>query len=458
MSDGVRRRLVRGFGANAFGNVVTIVIQLVTVPVLLQSWGTRIYGEWLVLIAVAAFLAMSDWGFENTAGNEMTSALARSERDTAVSIFQSVSAMVALASAVLLVLSSAVAMLLPFEKWFELRAIPPRALVLITVALVAHVAVLLQGGVIRAAFRATGDYAVGVMLSHIARIADAGVVVASALLGGSPLHAALLMLIARILVTLFSWRQLSGRNPWVRFGFRHATLVTMRRMLPGAMSMMAFPLGYATSLHGMVAAVGLVLGPAAVVAFATFRTLSRLVYQLGGVVSNAVWPEISFAFGSKDSTMVRELHRRACQVVVWLVVPAGVALALSGRVLLTVWTGGSVPYVRPLFYILLAVAVIEAIWTASAVALLGVGKHHGIARAYLVGAAFSVALAIVVMPRFGVTGAAAALLVVAIVFAPYVLEKSLTLTGDTLPRFLRVVLRPPSLPGLLRKRPLAESV
>lgn len=456
--EGIRRRLVRGLGANAFGNVVTIAIQLVTVPVLLQTWGTRVYGEWLVLVALAAFLAMSDWGFENTAGNEMIASLSVSDSDSAVEIFQSTSVLVALASAVFLVVSTGVALVFPFHEWFELRALSVRQVVLTILFLLLHVAVLLQAGVIRAAHRAAGDYAIGAMHGHVARIADATAVVGTALLGGTPLQAAVAMLFSRATVTVFSGYQLRHRNSWVRFGFAHARSVTIRRLLPGVTAMMAFPLGFALTLQGMVAAVGLVLGPVVVVAFATFRTLSRLAYQLGGVITNAVWPEMSFAFGTGDVTMARTLHRRTFQVVMWLVAPAALVIALGGRVLLHAWTGGSVPYMPTLLYLLLATAVIEATWTASAVVMLGSGRHHRIAGAYLAGAAVSVAMAIASMPRFGVEAAAASLLVVAVAMAPYVIRKSLALTGDSVSELASVVLKPPSLPSLLGKRVAPEGV
>ena len=447
-----------GLGANAFGNVVTTAIQLVTVPVLLQVWGTRVYGEWLVLIALGAFLAMSDWGFENTAGNEMTAALAVSKDELATEIFQSTSLLVAFASIGFLVIATGVATVLPFHEWFELRALGDSDVVLIIVFLLLHVAVLLQAGVIRAAHRAAGDYAIGAMHGHIARIADAAAVVGTAVLGGTPLQAAVAMVVSRVGVTLYSGYELKRRNSWVRFGKTRATRNTIRRLLPNVTAMMAFPLGLALTLQGMIAVVGLVLGPVAVVAYATFRTLSRLAYQLGGVITNAVWPEMSFAFGSGDMRMARALHRRTFQVVVWLVAPAALVIAVAGRFLLETWTSGSVPYMPALLYLLLGTAVIEATWTASALVLLGSGNHHRIAGAYLAGAAVSITLAVISMPRFGVEGAAASLLAVAIAMAPYVVRKSLALTGDSFSALASVVLKPPSLPSLLGKRVAAEGV
>ena len=48
----VLKRVVNGIGANSFGQVVNLLIQLVSVPVLIASWGFGAYSEWVVLSAI----------------------------------------------------------------------------------------------------------------------------------------------------------------------------------------------------------------------------------------------------------------------------------------------------------------------------------------------------------------------------------------------------------------------
>ena len=73
------RRIISGFGANAFGQTVSIVIQLFSLPLFLYYWDTSTYGAWLILSAVPAYLTMADVGMVNAAGNKMTMALGRSD-------------------------------------------------------------------------------------------------------------------------------------------------------------------------------------------------------------------------------------------------------------------------------------------------------------------------------------------------------------------------------------------
>ena len=62
MDRHVTRRILHGLGANAYGQLVAIVIQLAGVPILLHAWGTQLYGEWLILAAIPTYLSMTDFG------------------------------------------------------------------------------------------------------------------------------------------------------------------------------------------------------------------------------------------------------------------------------------------------------------------------------------------------------------------------------------------------------------
>jgi O-antigen/teichoic acid export membrane protein len=199
--------------------------------------------------------------------------------------------------------------------------------------------------------------------------------------------------------------------------------------------MMAFPLGFALSLQGMVTMIGLLLGPVAVVTFATLRTLSRFVFQLGGVISNATWPEASFAFSSRDLPLARALHRRGFQAVGWLTVSLAVATIAVAPFLLKAWTRGVVSFDALMLGTLLVVAVIDATWTASSVVVMAAGKYRAISVRYALCTAVSLVAAGMTLRAFGVEAAPFALLAGSLVMLPYALRSALHLTEDHPVRF-----------------------
>ena len=79
-------RLFSGGLANIFGQIVTVIIQLISIPLLLAYWGVNLYGEWLLLSAIPVYLSMSDLGFGSVAANQMTMLMAKGDKKSALEV------------------------------------------------------------------------------------------------------------------------------------------------------------------------------------------------------------------------------------------------------------------------------------------------------------------------------------------------------------------------------------
>jgi O-antigen/teichoic acid export membrane protein len=225
-------------------------------------------------------------------------------------------------------------------------------------------------------------------------------------------------------------------SPWIVYGVAHARIQTIRQMIAPAFGFMALPLGAAFSQQGLLLVIGAKLGPIAVVSFSTLRTLSRLSYQLIGVVKNALWPELSRAFGAADISLARRLHRHACQASLGLSILGGVVLWLIGPLIYRVWIRQSVGFDATCFHILLLVTVTASFWDMSSVIPMSTNSHCRIAIAYSAAAVLSLGLAWVLIPPLGIAGAAIALLAVDALMTGLVLSTALHHAEDTLKAFL----------------------
>ena len=455
MSRSVRGRLVRGFGANAFGNVLTILIQLVSVPVFLRFWGTQVYGEWLVLSAVPYYVAMSDLGFGSVAATRMTMEVARDDRSGAVTTFQSAWVFISATSLALALVSAVSLPVLPVERWFHLVTLSHGQATLIVLLWIIHMMVVLQSGLYAAGFRCTGSYAIGVLYTNLARATEVVAALLVVAFGGSPLWAVCAYLGGRVVMTAFLYWRMRAQVSWLSVGFPHSSWARIRELMAPAFAFMAMPIGSALTLQGMVTAVGVVLGPIAVVIFSVTRTLSRVAYQMMVTVNNAIWPEMSAAFGSGNVDLTRRLHRAACQTVIWLMIPGSVAFGLGGPWIIRVWTHGHVAYNAPLLYTLLLVACVNSFWYTSAVVLIGSNRHQRMAILFLLTTCLSFGLALALMRRWGVVGVPLALLASDLAMAPYVLTQSLKLTHDRFRAFVAAVASAPDFSRILgRPRPI----
>ena len=89
MDYSTKRRLFLGFLSNLISKFAASIIQLVQVPVFLHFWSVPLYGEWMIVTAIPTYLSLSNMGFGNVAGNEMTMMTARGDRKSALGVFQS---------------------------------------------------------------------------------------------------------------------------------------------------------------------------------------------------------------------------------------------------------------------------------------------------------------------------------------------------------------------------------
>ena len=324
----VTRRVLKGLGANTYGQLVTVIVQLVGVPILLQAWGTQLYGEWLILFAIPAYLSMTDLGFSHSAGNDMTARVGRGDRDGALTVFQSLAGLVYAIAAVGLILSAVLLWRLPLQDWLHFKTMNTEAIRWVLWLLAAEVFVHLPNGVTHAGFRASGDYALHIGLDSTTRLLQFAGVWAAALADGSPVAAAAAFFGIRAFSTAILALLLVRRHPWLRLGLAHARRAELRRLFRPALANMAIPLAQALNIQGMVLVVGAVLGPLAVVVFSTLRTLTRLALQLVVAVSHAAEPELATAYGAGDRALMQFLFVHALRAGLWLALTAAGLAAL----------------------------------------------------------------------------------------------------------------------------------
>jgi len=397
----VRNRLLKNFSSGIYGQVVTSVIQLLGVPIFLHAWGAELYGEWLIVFAIPAYLSMTDLGFSQSAANDMTARAARGERSAALFVFQSLIAFVFTSLACMLVLTSLLVFALPLDTWIhpaKMSLAEVRwTLWLLSVAVLAQ----LPDGITHAGFRSCGEYALHQGLHGTARFIQFVALWIVVLSGGRPVAAAAAFFLVRAIATAAFTYLLLHRHRWLHYSVDKATRAELCHLLRPALANVAIPLAQVLNIQGMVLAVAAILGPLAVVTFSTLRTLTRLVLQLVFTVSHAAEPELASAYGMGNYSLCRIIFVQSLRAGLWLGLISTAGLALFGDFVLAIWTHGKVAMNSLLFGWLLASAVAGIIWYGGLTALKAANKHLKAASFYLVSSAATVALGVILMTWSG---------------------------------------------------------
>lgn len=439
----IKTKLLRNLGANAYGQLITVAIQLISVPLFLHYWGVKLYGEWLILSTIPAYLSLSDIGFASVAANDMTMRVAKGDKKGALEVYQSIWIFISVVSVIVTCVFSISIYVFPLNDIFSISYISGKHTQQVLIILMLSVLLGLQGGVLNTAFRAVGRYAYGAILNNTVRLLEWFFSIVALLLGGDVLVVALVMLLVKLSGFIVIWVILRRQVAWLILGMKEASTQKIRELIKPAIAFMAFPLGLALSIQGLVLVIGIFLGPVAVALFSAYRTLTRLLVQIVTMLNQAIWPEVSAAYGVGKMDLVKQLHYKASSLIFWMALSSVTVLGLIGEFIINVWTRNAFEINHFLLGLLLVTAFVNVLWQSSWVVLMATNKHQKISVAFVIASAIGLVISFLLIPYMGVNGAGVALLLAELPMFYFAVNNGLILLGDNWLAYIKEVIRNP---------------
>ncbi|GAB3503499.1 hypothetical protein GCM10027341_32720 [Spirosoma knui] len=421
-------RIVRALAANLFGQGATLLIQLISVPLLLRQWGAVYYGEWLLLATIPSYLSLSDGGLVAALGNGLAISIAHQDQKKAArQLSNGLAAVSGLSLLCGLVLIGVVG-LTPYAHWLGLTTTTAAEAPIILFALGVYVIGSVQQELLSSVYRAEGQYANGRMWITIARLVEFGAMVSIVYMQQRAPQVAIGFGVVRLFMVGGMWVDCRRRFSWVRqVSGRLVDLATLRHFWMPSASFLVFAVANALVLQGSVLLVGALLTPVHVVLYTTLRTLSNAVRQVVGLINFSIWPEFTLALSQGRMQTAVTLHRLALQTAFWLTLTASITLIILQEPLLQVWTKGAVQPQQSLLSLLLISSLTYALWNTSALTLISVNRHQSIALTYLLTSIGAFVGAISLMPHWSLAGLVICFIGADIIMLGIVLRKSLQL-------------------------------
>jgi O-antigen/teichoic acid export membrane protein len=440
----VQKRLFRGFGAQTYSQAVKVIIRLAEVPLLLTLWQPDLYGEWLMLSAIPAYLSLGDAGFATTACREMAILSSARDREGTLTVFQSAWVLLIILSLIVVAIVFAFLEWTPLAVWFRFQYITSAELKIVVLALVVDVLVGFQSSLLNGGFWAVGRYPLGIGLTATIRLLGFTGLVLGVLLGGGPDHAALGYLLGNVLGSIIFWLVQRRVSPWIHYGIRYASFREIRRIMGPSFASLAFPLGNAFNIQGMRLIVGLTLGPAAVAVFVPLRTISNLAMQPRMIINQLIQPELAVAFGDRNDTLFRRIFLRSSQLALWGTLVISIILVGLGGIALHYWTAGKIIMQWPLFLIFMVGVTINGLWYTTLMVRYATNRHGRIALVYSgVYGLFAFILAFFLSRILGLVGTGLALLLTECIMAVIVIRDAICLSSVGIGKWASTVVQPP---------------
>lgn len=400
-----KRRIIQGIGANGFGQVTTLLIQLASIPILIHAWGIELYGEWITLSAIPAYLALADIGLTTIAANKLSIIAESGDKKRMLSIYQSTWLMVSTLSLAVLLLILSLVWLTDLASLLGLQLVTGNELALTLFFLFLHVAISMQTGILQIPYRIVKKNPFAVAFVNFIRLFEWLIATALVIVGGDVLVVAITFFTVRLLGNIFLFLLSKKLNSPLHFGFHYAKKHVLHDLLKPSIASMCFPLGLSFTMQGIILVISSTLGSTAVALFSIYRTFTRLPIQIATSVNQSVWPELSYAFGEKNFRKARKLVLKMLQFSAVLCLFSFFAIYTLGVTVIDIWISKPLEHNINLLSALTLSALVHILWQPFWVAQIATNKHVRFAISFLIFSFLSLILCWQFLPLFGLSGA-----------------------------------------------------
>lgn len=434
-------RLLKGFSLSTAILLVTVVVQVVAVPVYLHAWGSGIYGEWIALTSLAATVSVLNLGVHSYTGNRMIEAFATGDVDKGTLALQQALRLYSVLCVMALVVVIVLALWPATLAWLRVEEMPTASartiLFLFGVMAIYSLMCGMLLGILRAIKQHPRQLAYG-LAERVFALCSPLVIAA---LGGAPLAAAAGVTVLMLIWGLIVLRDVGHRSPFV-IGVGRSSWGGAFRLLGPSLAFFGVGMASTVLATGIILLLSSGAGPQAVAVFSVTLMLPNIVRLLCQLVLNVLSPEItSAAHRPLERPALVSWHRLCVKGAVTLVAVAAVCLWVLGADVLLIWTGGRIGVEQGLILLLAVHLAIQAPSLVSTTFGLALNQQRPLFAANAVTTVIALLAAWMTIPSMsGASGAALGLVLGQVVATVWIAVLACGWVGDTLAGFAKDVL------------------
>ncbi len=330
------QRILKMLGALGTSMGLMVATQLLLPPAFLHSYGVRMYGEWIVLSGTLSYLATLNFGITTYASNELTMLHKRDERQAYRKLQASTLALLLCMVCLGIGLTSTV-FILPLARLLHLSSIPAADVAMTAFFLGLQMMVSILAGYCSGLFMVVEKAHRGISWGNARAFAGTSTCFVLALFRLPFPILALGQLIAVFTITLLSIYDLKRQSGDLPLGLSGANWRTAKATLrPSGMFAMIFAQQFLV-FQVPVNMLQWILGPAVVVLFSTSRTILSSARQLLSPITNAIAPEVTFSYATRDMKKLLYIFHHSEKIVFAGIPIANLGAYLFSPILVRVW-------------------------------------------------------------------------------------------------------------------------
>jgi O-antigen/teichoic acid export membrane protein len=441
----IRRHVLRSTASNYGAKLITLGTWFLLTPFILHQLGPSGYGLWVVVGSAVAYGSLLDFGISNTVIKYVAEHRARGENQQAHSLIATALCLYSVLGLAAIVISLAIAPVFP-----DLFNIPPedRDTAAWLVRLMGlGVGISIPCATAMAVLCGLQQFHLNNLISTTGTILSAVATVAVLLLGGGVLGMVAVSITVTLMMQPLTIWFIHRVAPDLRFGWRGARRSLIRTVMTFSWPLFVMDVAGRLQTKTDEIVIGAFLPISAVTPYALARRLSELAQILTDQFMRVLVPLASELHAESDQVRLRAVYVIGTRLTLAIFLPVGCTLIILAQPILAVWVGPAYADSAHLVTILTLASLIDTSqWPAGSV-LQGIARHRPLAKISVGMGLANVALSILLVQSFGVTGVALGTLIPTTVGClGFVLPYSMRVIGVSRIQVVREIFLPALLP------------
>lgn len=374
--------LVRNFSSGAINRVITILSQVILVPLFISTRGKEYYGEWLILSTLPAYLSASDFGINVTVTNAICASVANNNRTEALKLYHGSNNAFIKLTIIGLFLYIISCIIFDWSTIMHTKISTEWEVESSLLFLITSVFCTFFLGSTLSVFRAEGRYDKYQNILTILQVIDVISITINLLLSGTIFSISLSGFIIRF---IFLWILVINTKKtynWFYMGFTN-NLDVIVPLLPTSIYYMITTMAQGLVLQGTSYLIGSKLGSIELVVFNTVRTLLNSTKSFVSVFYYSFLPSFTVLFARSNYNEAKKKYWQMIGGSILLSSVFTIIFYFFGNSIIMFWTTSKISIEKSVFFILLISSYLNTLWNASYSVLNSANCNKQVGLAYL---------------------------------------------------------------------------
>lgn len=437
---GTKKAILKNLGAGSLIQISNILIRFIQVPILISFLGVKEYGQWLVIYSFPMLFSMANFGFGSVAANDIVLMSASKDYLKANKVYSTTFALLIL---IAIIGSLIIILITPFYNWssyLEIEASHQKELVWAIIFLGTSVFISMPTSVWSGKLRAANKAHLSILIAGIKPWSNfIGLIIVLTFTTRFDMLA-LASLISTI-IYIVAYYIISHKNyPHLRYSVKNFDKKYIKSLFANGVSFQTLAIGNAIQNQGMLLVIQGILGPVQVAIYSTVRTATNTAIQAMGLINQVTWPEFSMLIGKGELKKAARLHHIGSLTSYIISIGGFVFLLTLGPLLIRLWTNGNIIIERNILFYFIIIIPFVASYATSAAVLASCNQIKTQAKLFFIGTFVNILLCWFFTKLWGLSGAAISASAVYIISFHYVINKAISVTGDTSSGFIKGII------------------